>query len=117
MAQGRYISWEDDRRRRNVAFIGDLVRERLFGEKDPIALRILHNRFHQLLRDLVARTPLPTGVKRMTVDTLEPALALGALSDVRSQVDRLLEGGAPTVPTLLVMEERVISAISRLPEA
>jgi putative ABC transport system permease protein len=37
---GRYLSWEDDRRRRQVAFVGGIVRERLFGEEDPIGKKI-----------------------------------------------------------------------------
>lgn len=38
---GRYISWEDDRRRRQVVFIGATVHERLFGEDvDPINKKI-----------------------------------------------------------------------------
>lgn len=35
-AQGRFHSYEDDIYRRRVVFIGDLVREELFGETDPI---------------------------------------------------------------------------------
>lgn len=40
VADGRFISGEDDRRRRQVAFIGDIVRETLFGDADPIGERI-----------------------------------------------------------------------------
>jgi putative ABC transport system permease protein len=40
VARGRYLSWEDDRRRRQVAFIGDRVRERLFPAEDPVGKRI-----------------------------------------------------------------------------
>jgi putative ABC transport system permease protein len=40
VAEGRYLSWEDDRRRRQVAFIGDRVREKLFPEEDPIGKRM-----------------------------------------------------------------------------
>jgi len=40
VARGRYLSWEDDHRRRQVAFIGDRVRERLFGDLDPLGQRI-----------------------------------------------------------------------------
>lgn len=36
VAQGRYHSADDDHYRRRVAFIGDQVRERLFGTLDPI---------------------------------------------------------------------------------
>jgi putative ABC transport system permease protein len=40
VARGRYISWEDDHRRRQVAFIGDRVRERLFANEDPLGKRM-----------------------------------------------------------------------------
>ena len=40
VARGRYLSWEDDRRRRQVAFIGDRVAEKLFGEENPIGKKI-----------------------------------------------------------------------------
>ena len=42
VAQGRFHSHEDDTYRRRVAFIGDLVREELFGPTDPLgkAIRI-----------------------------------------------------------------------------
>ncbi len=36
VAQGRYHSADDDHYRRRVVFIGDQVRERLFGDLDPI---------------------------------------------------------------------------------
>ena len=40
VAQGRFLTWEDDRRRGQVVFIGDLVREKLFGEEDPLGKRV-----------------------------------------------------------------------------
>jgi len=40
LASGRFLSDEDDRRRRQVCFIGDRVRERLFVDEDPIGKRI-----------------------------------------------------------------------------
>jgi len=40
VATGRFLSWEDDRRHRQVAFIGDRVRERLFGDRDPVGEHI-----------------------------------------------------------------------------
>jgi putative ABC transport system permease protein len=40
VAQGRYLSWEDDARRRNVAFLGHRVYERLFLGEDPIGKRL-----------------------------------------------------------------------------
>ena len=81
------------------------------GRWDPIALSILHNRFHQLLRQLVAETPMADGT---SVDVLEPQLQAGYLKDVRQQVDALLDGEEASVATLLVLEERIASAISRL---
>ena len=40
VAEGRYLSWEDDYRRRKVAFIGAGVKERLFANEDPIDKKI-----------------------------------------------------------------------------
>jgi putative ABC transport system permease protein len=40
VASGRYLNWEDDRRRRNVAFLGQRVVEKLFGDEDPIGKRM-----------------------------------------------------------------------------
>lgn len=40
VAQGRYHSADDDHYRRRVAFIGDQVKERLFGNLDPIGKQI-----------------------------------------------------------------------------
>jgi len=40
VAQGRFHSLEDDLHRRRVVFIGDLVREELFGESNPIGKTI-----------------------------------------------------------------------------
>jgi putative ABC transport system permease protein len=37
---GRYISGEDDHRRRNVAFIGWLVRDKLFPGEDPVGKKM-----------------------------------------------------------------------------
>jgi glutamate dehydrogenase len=82
------------------------------GRWDPIALSILHHRFHQLLRQLVARTPMMEGA---SVDELEPRLRRGFLENVRAQVDEMLAGQpAPSVATLLVLEERIATAIGRL---
>jgi len=36
VAEGRFITREDDLYRRHVVFIGDLIKEELFGEVDPI---------------------------------------------------------------------------------
>ncbi|HUU44265.1 MAG TPA: ABC transporter permease [Acidobacteriota bacterium] len=40
LAMGRTLSWEDDRRRRNVAVIGNRVYEKLFIDEDPIGKRV-----------------------------------------------------------------------------
>lgn len=40
IVRGRYISWEDERRRHQVAFIGQIVNERLFRGEDPIGKKI-----------------------------------------------------------------------------
>ncbi|MDF1545506.1 MAG: ABC transporter permease [bacterium] len=40
VARGRYFSWEDDRRRRPVAYIGSRVAEKLFGGEDPVGKKI-----------------------------------------------------------------------------
>jgi putative ABC transport system permease protein len=40
VAMGRYLSWEDDSRRRNVAFVGNRVYERFFEGEDPIGKKI-----------------------------------------------------------------------------
>ena len=84
------------------------------GRWDPIALRILHNRYHNLLRALVGRTPIRGKIE--SVDKLEPMLAKGALKDVRAQVDAMLgqSEDLPSVATLLVLEERLAAAISRI---
>jgi glutamate dehydrogenase len=92
--------------------LDDLASRPASGRWDPIALRILHSRYHQLLRNLVATTPFPDDLG--SVDTLEPKLAAGALRDVRAQIDELIAGGSPSVATLLVMEERVALAVARM---
>ncbi len=83
------------------------------GRWDPLAYRILVNRFYGMLNTLVARTPgLRAGA---TVDQAEPELASGSLADVRAQVDAILAGASsPSVSTLLVLEERVEGAVGRL---
>ncbi|MCA9569638.1 MAG: NAD-glutamate dehydrogenase, partial [Myxococcales bacterium] len=82
------------------------------GRWDPIALSILHNRFHQLLRQLVARTPMEAGA---SVDAVEARLRKGFLQDVRDQVDAMIGSDeVASVATLIVLEERIASAITRL---
>jgi len=83
------------------------------GRWDPIALRILHTRFHNLLRRLVGVCKVECADR--SVDELEPELATGLLADVRQQVDDLLDGeDAPSVATLLVLLERLDAAIERM---
>jgi glutamate dehydrogenase len=82
------------------------------GRWDPLAYRILYNRFYALLNRLVAK--LPIQAKNATVDQLEPDLAAGPLADVRAQVDAILGREAATVSTLLVLEERLESAVARI---
>jgi len=97
--------------------IDDLGSRPASGRWDPIAIRILHHRFQQALRRLVRLTPTNGAVG--SVDAVAEELSTGALSDVRQQVDELLVGeeGPPSVATLLVLEERVASAISRMRRA
>lgn len=40
VAEGRYFSWEDDQRRRKVAFIGGAVKEKLFPNEEALGKRI-----------------------------------------------------------------------------
>jgi glutamate dehydrogenase len=93
--------------------IDDLSHRPASGRWEPIGLHILHGRFSELLRELVGKCPVD--VKGVSVDVLEPQLAEGTLSDVRCQVDDLLAGEpSPSVATLLVLEERVAGAVTRL---
>ena len=47
VALGRYLSWEDDRRHRQVAFLGNDIYERLFDNEDPLGkkIRVGNNEF------------------------------------------------------------------------
>jgi hypothetical protein len=77
-------------------------------------MRILSGRVQSQLRRLVSICPR-TPNEPQTVDALEPVLATGVLADVRSQVDELFDGDdAPSLATLIVLEERVDAAIARL---
>lgn len=40
VAEGRYFTWDEDAHRRNVAFIGNTVKETLFEEENPIGKKI-----------------------------------------------------------------------------
>ncbi len=93
--------------------LDDLAQRPAAGQWEPVALRILQARFHGLLQSLVAKCTIDSDSD--TVDLLEPELAQGLLSDVRAQVDAMwVAGRRPTVASLLVLEERVTGAISRL---
>jgi glutamate dehydrogenase len=83
------------------------------GQWEPIAMRVLVNRFTDRLRQLVLKvgTTLPAN----SVDELEPLLVAGPLADVRAQVDRLVPRNAPLdLPALIVLEERLDGAIRRI---
>jgi len=96
--------------------LDDLASRPAQGRWEPIALRILQARFHALLQRLVATCHIDS--ESCSVDTLEPELAEGLLSDVRAQVDAMWQHGTYlSVATLLVLEERVTSAIARLDAA
>ncbi len=96
--------------------IDDLSHRPASGRWEPIGLRILHGRFSELLRELVSKCTVKVDVRGATVDQIEPRLSSGLLSDVRAQVDDLLTGAdSPSVATLLVLEERVASVVTRLP--
>ena len=83
------------------------------GQWEPIAMRILVNRFSDRLRQLMIR--LGTDLPAVSVDDLEPRLVAGPVADVRAQVDRLMPPGAPLdLPALLVLEERLAGAIGRI---
>ncbi|MEZ4318238.1 MAG: NAD-glutamate dehydrogenase [Myxococcota bacterium] len=94
------------------ALLDDLAIRPATGRWDPIALRILSHRFHVLLRQLVQTTPMHA--ESETVDQLVPRLEAGFLADVRAQVDEMMDGEQPSVATLLVLEERIAGAITRL---
>ena len=85
------------------------------GEWEPIATQILANRLLRLLRDLVSALPRPPA--GTLVEDLEPALAAGALAPVRAQIDAMLGQRGGDLATLLVLEERIASAIAGLRSA
>ncbi|MEZ4239086.1 MAG: NAD-glutamate dehydrogenase [Myxococcota bacterium] len=83
------------------------------GRWDPVAQRILQTRFQALLRQAVGKCAVDAYAA--SVDQLEPKLAAHALKDVRAQVDEVLgQETNPSVAALMVLEERVSSAIARL---
>jgi glutamate dehydrogenase len=95
--------------------LDDLRNRAASGQWEPIALRILYNRLHRLLRDLIARIEL--GQENTSVAIALAKLQEGVVGEVKAHVDELLSGAqSPSVATLLVLEERVSTMISRLPE-
>jgi glutamate dehydrogenase len=95
--------------------LDDLTNRAASGKWEPIALRVLYNRLHRLLRDLIARIKLSK--EDTTVQSALERIQHGVIGDVRLHVDELLgETESPSVATLLVLEERVSTVISRLPE-
>ncbi|MCA9489530.1 MAG: NAD-glutamate dehydrogenase, partial [Myxococcales bacterium] len=93
--------------------LDDLATRPASGRWDPLALRILHTRFQALLRALVGKCP--TEGMEGTVEELEAALASGHIRAVRRQVDNVLGAEkSPSVSTLMVLEERVSGAVTRL---
>lgn len=95
--------------------LDDLTNRAASGKWEPIALRIVYNRLHRLLRDLIARIELSK--EDTTVAAALEKLQTGVIGDVRVHVDELLgDSPSPSVATLLVLEERVSTVISRLAE-
>ncbi|MCB9698064.1 MAG: NAD-glutamate dehydrogenase [Alphaproteobacteria bacterium] len=93
--------------------LDDLATRPASGRWDPLALRILHTRFQALLRALVGKCQ--TERIEGTVEELEAALASGRIRAVRRQVDDVLGAEkSPSVSTLMVLEERVSGAVTRL---
>ena len=96
------------------AVLEGLARRPAAGRWDPIAMRILYNRFHALLREAVVLTPI--NGKRNSVDSLVPRLVAGPLAEIRDQVDRMLgtTGEPANAATLLVLEERLARTVQRI---
>jgi glutamate dehydrogenase len=91
----------------------DLARRPATGRWDPIAIQILQGRFSQLLRSLVRSTPIDATSRN--VDALVPVLAAGTLTGIRSIVNDLLGSDAqPSIPTLIVLEERLGGAVAAM---
>jgi glutamate dehydrogenase len=92
--------------------LDDLANRPASGRWEPLAIRILQTRFHALLNQAISRSA--AGAQGATVDELEASLSSGQLADLRAQVDEVLSTPSPTVSALLVLEERVASAVARL---
>jgi len=93
--------------------LDDIATRPAVGRWDPIALNILHRQYSRLLRTTVLNTPLE--VNGQSVDELAPYLRTRYLSEIRATVDELLEGeeGAPSVATLVVLQERLEGVLGR----
>jgi glutamate dehydrogenase len=93
--------------------LDDLASRPATGSWDPLAMRILYTRFQTHLRTAVGKCVIDGAPA--TVDALEPVLGAGRLAEVRAHVDGLLaREPLPSVAALLVLEERVSSALARL---
>jgi glutamate dehydrogenase len=83
------------------------------GRWEPIGVHILENRFQNHLRAIV-RATIGKG-DQTKVRKFAKMLASGPLSDVRAQVDAILDGDTPaSIATLMVLEARVAGAVARL---
>jgi hypothetical protein len=95
------------------AVLDDLSTRPASGRWDPLALRILHTRFQAQLRALVSKCQAEA--RGGGVEVVESDLAQGRLREVRRQVDDVLGSEkVPSVATLMVLEERVSAAVTRL---
>jgi len=93
--------------------LDDLATRPAEGFWEPIAMQLLRQRYTQLLRQMVARTPV--NGHGDSVDMLTPALEEGVLKGVRAVMDEFLEHEPhPAMSTLLVLEERLAGTIRRL---
>ena len=99
---------------RLLEVIEQLATRSASGQWEPIAMKILYIRYLQLLSRVVSLVDMENN--GLSVDELQPILESGLLSDLRRQVDDLLAGDEdnPSPATLLVLEERVASAVSRI---
>ena len=76
-------------------------------------MRILYNRLHRLLRDLIACISIKDTDKPM--ETLIAKVQKGVVGEVRMHVDELMGSqDNPSVANLLVLEERLSTVISRI---
>lgn len=83
------------------------------GKWEPLAGHIVRTRYTNLLRELVLK--VGGAVSGETVDTLEPTLREGMLSNVREQVDSVLSSDDDVeLAALVVLEERLSESIRRI---